>query len=112
MDIQDSFTWERARSFLPFQLEGLMRSTGLLSRLRGTRTAEDLCRLLLLCALPKASFAAVSEWGRHVGIASMSATAVFFRLCEAESFLKACFLEVLRHASSAGTVRRFGVYRL
>jgi hypothetical protein len=42
----------------------------------------------------------------------MSATAVFFRLSEAESFMKACFLEVLRHASSRGTVRRFGGYRL
>jgi Transposase DDE domain len=112
MDIHDSFTWERARSFLPSQLEGLMRVTGLLSRLRGTKSAEDLCRLLLLCALPKASFSAVAEWGRQVGIASMSAPAVFFRLCDAELFLKTCFLEVLKHASSAGTSRRFGNYRL
>jgi len=112
MDIHDSFTWDRARSFLPFQLERLMRTSGLLERLRGTKSAEDLCRLLLLCALPKASFAAVSEWGREVGIASMSASAVFFRLCEAEQFMRECFLEVLLHAASRGSARCFGKYRL
>jgi hypothetical protein len=42
----------------------------------------------------------------------MSASAVFFRLAAASHFMESCFLEVLRHASSIGTSRRFGQYRL
>jgi hypothetical protein len=101
VDPQDAWSWDRARRFLPSDLDGLARSTGLLSRLRGTDDAEGLARLLLLCAVPGASLRTASAWGRESGLSRMGACALFLRLRDAEGFLEGCFREALRHAGGA-----------
>lgn len=111
MDFRDDLAWERARSFLPFDLEDLARRTGLIHRRRGTASAEDLARLLLMYALPKSSLVQVSEWGRETGLARMSAEAVFFRLQVAEGFFRGCLETTVAHLSSSPP-RQFGKYRL
>jgi len=98
MDVAHGCTWDQARSFLPLDLDGLARKTGLLSRLRGTSSIESLTRLLLLCAMPRASLRTVADWGRENGISRMNSSALFFRLRDAEPFLEGCFNEILRHA--------------
>lgn len=111
MDPQDLWSWDRARRFLPFDLDGLARSTGLLSRLRGTDDAEALARLLLLCAVPGASLRTASAWGRESGLCRMGPCALFLRLREAGGFLEGCFREALRHAGGASP-RLFAGLRL
>jgi hypothetical protein len=111
VELRDDFTWSRLLGFLPSDLDLLSRRTGLVRRLRGTDSAQSLLRLLLACALPKASLAQVSVWGRETGLCRMSAPALFLRLREAEAFLLACLDETLRHARAL-PVRAFGGYRL
>lgn len=111
MDPSDAWSWDRARLFLPFDLDGLARETGLLRRLRGTDDAEGLTRLLLMCAVPGASLRTASAWGRGSGLSRMGACALFLRLRDAEGLLEGCFRELLRHAAGASP-RRFAGLRL
>jgi hypothetical protein len=112
MDLASASVWENARSFLPLELYGLARQTGFLTRLRGTKDTDSLLRVLLMCALPKASFEAVAGWGRDAGLSRMNDTAVFLRLRDSELFLQRCFEETLRHVACAGPARTFSGYRL
>lgn len=101
MELRDGWSWALLRSFLPEDLESLARRTGLVSRLRGTDTAEDLTRLLLMCALPKATLAQASAWGREAGISRMNAAALFFRLRAAGPYLEALLEHALARAAAA-----------
>ena len=90
--------WSAIRRYLPMDLEEIARETGAMSRKRGVESAEDLAHLLLMCGLPNASMARVSDWARQAGVANMNPSAVFFRLRDGEAFLKAMLSEVLAQA--------------
>jgi len=63
-------------------------------------------------ALPKTSFAGVSEWARHSGLGKLTPSAVFFRFRDSEGFFQACFKEALRHVEKTQVPQRFLGYRL
>ena len=111
MELRDEWTWERARAFLPLDLDAAARESGLLRRLRGTDSAEGLVRLLLMCALPKASLAQAAAWGRETGLSRMGASALFFRLRDAGPLMELLLASALSHAASA-PARSFAGRRL
>lgn len=94
--IEGDWKWSDVRQHLPFDLDGLARETGALQRLRGVETADALTQILLMCALPEASFERVSRWAREAGIAKMNASALFFRFRDSVPFLEAILSEVLQ----------------
>lgn len=99
IELQSELSWSRIRSFLPFDLDGEAVASGCLKRRRGVKDGEALARVLLMCALPGASFEKVSSWAKHSKIASLNPSAVFFRFRDSEPFLERMFRCVLAYGS-------------
>jgi hypothetical protein len=79
--------------------------TGALSRRRGVKSGEDLLRVLLLCALPKASMRSVSRLVAEMGLGVMNPSAVFFRLRDSEAFLRTLLSRLLEPYACGGSLR-------
>jgi hypothetical protein len=97
--------WDRLRMLLPPDLEDIAFETNALKRRRGVKSAEDLLRVLLMCALPKATMASVSAVCGQMGLARMNPSAVFFRLRDSEAFLEALLCRLLSVSSGGFGVR-------
>jgi hypothetical protein len=94
--------WERAREFLPFDLDGLAVETGALTRRRGVCGGEALTRVLLLCGLPNMSLSTASLLAGQSGLAKLSKVALFNRLVGSEALLKLLFESTLGFTTDAG----------
>ena len=110
LDPSAPWSWNAARAFLPFDLDGLAVESGALQRRRGVAGGESLLRTLLLYGLPKSTLQLSSRLARDANLAHLSPVALFKRLKKAEPLLSSTFIHLLSH--SVEPEIRFGSYRL
>lgn len=104
------WNWNDVRQFLPFELDTFARENGAYERLRGVRTADDFVRMLLMCALPGATFERVSNWISDAGMGTMNTQAVFFRFRDNAPFLEKLLQELLKQTAPGKLA--YGEYRV
>jgi hypothetical protein len=96
--------WRLVKSLLPGDLEMLARQSGALQRARGVKDAETLLRLLFLHVAGGLSLEQTALRAAQLGLAEISAVALFKRLRSARPWLEELCTQVIAERTAAHPV--------